>query len=247
MHTHAVRRALLFIAAAALTLAFAGAASAARYIVLYKAQGVPADGGAAVRAAGGTVVASYSQIGVIIAESTSPTFRGALMKDSRVDGVASTAGLGVQIKDQVDSSSPGDLPNAPATDSAEPLFGLQWDMRQIHTPEAHAITGGSQAVLAGDLDTGLDFTHPDLSPTTTQRTARTARAARLRHCCRATITPATARTPPARSPPPPTGSASSAWRRTSGSPAVKAANDDGFFFPEMVVCAFIWAGTHIST
>src|SRR4051794_41493729 len=35
-------------------------------------------------------------------------------------------------------------------------------MRQIHTPQAHAITGGSPAVVVGDIDTGLDYRHPDL-------------------------------------------------------------------------------------
>ena len=35
-------------------------------------------------------------------------------------------------------------------------------MQQIHSPEAHAITGGSPAVLVGDIDTGIDFNHPDL-------------------------------------------------------------------------------------
>src|SRR6185437_11286633 len=54
------------------------------------------------------------------------------------------------------------LPNSPATE--DPLFPLQWDMRQIHTPQAHAITGGSPSVLVGDIDTGIDFTHPDLAP-----------------------------------------------------------------------------------
>jgi hypothetical protein len=53
-----LKRALLFMAAGVVTLAFAGAASAGTYIVLYKAQGLPANGGATVRAAGGTVVAS---------------------------------------------------------------------------------------------------------------------------------------------------------------------------------------------
>ena len=52
MHGKVLRRVLLFLTAAALTLAFAGAASAATYIVLYKAAGVPADGGAKIRAAG---------------------------------------------------------------------------------------------------------------------------------------------------------------------------------------------------
>ena len=62
-----------------------------------------------------------------------------------------------------DGPPAGDLPNTPATD-ADTLSPLQWDMRQIHTPEAHAITGGSPAVLVGDIDTGIDFTHPDLAP-----------------------------------------------------------------------------------
>jgi len=35
-------------------------------------------------------------------------------------------------------------------------------MRQIHTPEAHAITGGSPELLVGDIDTGFDKDHPDL-------------------------------------------------------------------------------------
>ena len=30
-------------------------------------------------------------------------------------------------------------------------------MRQIHTPEAHAITGGSPEVLVGDIDSGIDY------------------------------------------------------------------------------------------
>ena len=52
--------------------------------------------------------------------------------------------------------------SAPATDS-DSLSGRQWDMVQIHTPEAHAITGGSPSVVVGDIDTGLDYTHPDLA------------------------------------------------------------------------------------
>ena len=49
----------------------------------------------------------------------------------------------------------GGLPNSPASDS-DNLSPLQWDMAQIHTPEAHAITGGSSSVLVGDIDSGMD-------------------------------------------------------------------------------------------
>jgi len=60
MPKHAFRRAVVVLAAMALMLAFAEVASAGKYIVLYKAKGVPADGGAVIRGAGGTVVASYA-------------------------------------------------------------------------------------------------------------------------------------------------------------------------------------------
>ena len=67
------------------------------------------------------------------------------------DGVAGT---------QTDASSP--VVNTPVSDT-DSLSGLQWDMRQIHTPAAHAITGGSPSVVVGDIDTGLHYTHPDLA------------------------------------------------------------------------------------
>ena len=88
-------------------------------------------------------------------------------------------------------------------------------MRQIHTPEAHAITGGSPAVLVGDIDTGIDFTPSGSGArTSTSPTASTARAARRARRSPRRTTTATARTPPARSPRPATASASSASRRT---------------------------------
>ncbi|TMD19157.1 MAG: hypothetical protein E6J07_05615, partial [Chloroflexi bacterium] len=108
------------------------------YIVLYGASAVPADASASMAKAGGSLVYSYPQIGVAIAKSDSATFRASIVKDSKVEGAASTAAFATQLKDNIaktdDASGPqpGDLPNAPATDS-DSLSGLQWDMRQIHT------------------------------------------------------------------------------------------------------------------
>src|SRR3989442_5498141 len=134
---------------------------------LYSAGAFPADASAGIAKAGGSLVYSYPQIGVAIAKSDSASFRANLVKDNRVEGAAATAAFMTQVKteqartDDASGPAPGDLPNAPATDS-DTLSGLQWDMRQIHTPDAHAITGGSPAVLVGDIDTGIDFNHPDL-------------------------------------------------------------------------------------
>ena len=227
--------------------AFAPAANAGNYLVLYKQQSVASGAGATIRNAGGSVVASYREIGVVIAHSNSASFRSNLLKDARIWGAASTAGMGVQVDDAgLEASGPpiGDLPNFPANDSAEPLFPLQWDMRQIHTPEAHAITGGSPEVLVGDIDTGLDFTHPDLAPN---------------------YDPANSTDCSSGAPAPllPGNDVFGHGTHTAGTIAaaqngigivgvaprvkiagIKSSNNAGFFFPEMVVCSFMWAGTH---
>src|SRR6266700_1028156 len=229
------------------------AASAQTYIVLYKAQAVPADAANAILQAGGTLVYRYPRIGVVIASSDNTAFRDNLMTDSQIDSASATTNYGSKIDDGTvngESSTdgqgppPGDLPNAPASDS-DNLSPLQWDMRQIHAPEAHQITGGSPSVVVGDIDTGLDFTHPDL--------AQNVDFADSVSCLGGV---------PNTNP--------SAWKddnghgtHTAGTIAaasngigivgvapnvriagIKAGDSAGFFFPEAVVCAFVWAGTH---
>ena len=226
--------------AANLRAAPALAGASQTYVVLYKANAVAKD---AIGSAGGTLVASYPQIGVAIARSSSATFAADAAKDSRVEGAAATAKFATRL--DVDTSDAGPLPgSAPATDS-DTLSGLQWDMRQIHTPEAHAITGGSRSVVVGDIDTGLDYRHPDLAPNVD--------FANSVSC----VTGAPNSDP-------------AAWdddnghgTHTAGTIAaasngigivgvapnvkiagIKAGNADGFFFPEAVICSFMWAGSH---
>ena len=237
------RRALMFVLAAVLTMAFAGAASAATYVVLYKSAGVSADAGTKIRAAGGTVVASYAQIGVVIAKSSSPTFRDTIAKDKSVDGVSATAAFATHLDNTDVTASEGDLPNAPATDS-DSLSGLQWDMRQIHTPEAHAITGGSPDVLVGDIDTGIDFTHPDLVQNIdVANSANCVSGAPVQGLAaqddngHGTHTAGTI------------AAASNGIGIVGVAPnvkiaAIKSGNAAGFFFPEAVICGFMWAGSH---
>ena len=135
------------------------AASGPTYIVLYAAQAVPADAAATIAAAGGSLVYKYNQIGVALAASANSTFAANLRRDSRIAGVAATAGFASQIGDVATSdnaAAPAPGTPAPGDDS---LSALQWDMTQIHVPEARAITAGSSSVLVGDIDTGLDY-HP---------------------------------------------------------------------------------------
>ena len=231
----------------------AHADAAQTYIVLYKAQAVPTDAADVISQAGGTLVYSYPQIGVAIARSDSTAFGANLMADNQVDGVSATTNFATKIDDGTvkgESSNdaggppPGNLPNGPATDT-DTFSSLQWDMRQIHTPEAHAITGGSPAVLVGDIDTGIDYKHPDLRQNIDD--------ANSVNCLSGVPVPGmvaanddnghgthTAGT---------IAAASNGIGIVGVAPnvhiaAIKAGDAAGFFFPEAVVCAFVWAGTH---
>ncbi len=240
-----IAAALVFI----LTLAMAAnvgatpavAGSSQTYLVLYRGNAVAAD---AIAVAGGTLVANYSAIGVAVARSSSATFAVNVRKDSRVEGAAATAGFATRLND--DGAAGGDAPvaNALAT-SSDSLSGLQWDMVQIHAPEAHAITGGSSSVTVGDIDTGLDYTHPDLAPNVD--------SARSANCLTGAAVPGavaanddnghgthTAGT---------IAAASNGIGIVGVAPnvkiaGIKAGNAAGYFFPEAVVCAFMWAGDH---
>jgi subtilisin family serine protease len=118
-------------------------------------------------------------------------------------------------------------------------------MAQIHAPEAHAITGGSPSVLVGDIDTGLDYTHPDLaanvddaaSVNCTSGAPVQGEVAAMDDNGHGTHTAGTI------------AAASNGIGIVGVAPnvriaGIKAGNAAGFFFPEAVVCAFVWAGTH---
>ena len=135
------------------------------YLVLFKGSSSPANAAAIVTAAGGTVVADYSKIGVLVASSGNTAFDDTARREQQGRGRLGDHRLRHPARRRAEvgrrRAQPGDLPNAPATD-ADTFSPLQWDMRQMHTPEAHAITGGSPAVVAGTIDTGVDYRHPDL-------------------------------------------------------------------------------------
>jgi lantibiotic leader peptide-processing serine protease len=230
---------------AAASLPYSSTGVTETYVVLYKKNTVPSDAATLVSKAGGSLVYSYKQIGVLIARSDNAAFKANLLTDSRIQGASATTKFGTQLDGSVaDDNAPTVDPGTPAPGN-DPLSGLQWDMVQIHAPEARAINGGSPTVVVGDIDTGLDYTHPDLAPNVD--------FANSVSC----VSGAPDTNP-------------SAWMddnghgtHTAGTIAaakngigivgvapnvkiagIKAGNAAGFFFPEAVICAFMWAGTH---
>ena len=246
-------------------------AAATTYLVLFKSQAVPSDASTSITRAGGSLVYKYDPIGVAIASSSSTTFRDALVRDSRVEGVVPTAAFrtmadrdlsttgetailsssAVPSTDYLSSSDPLPLVQEPSVlagppvPTSDPLTGLQWDMMQIAAPQARAVTGGSPSVVVGVISSGIDYTHPDL-------------AANIDFADSVSCVGGVPNTNPA------------AWRDDFGvgthsagiiaaaangigiegvAPgvkvaAIKAGDFQGFFYPEAVVCAFMWAASH---
>jgi subtilisin family serine protease len=215
------------------------------YLVVYHQQALPAGAAATIAGAGGTVVAVYDAIGVAVVRSDRTAFAANLALDSRVEGVSTTAGLATRLNDSMSTDTTATVDTAAPAPGDDTLSHLQWDMNQIQAPAARAINGGSPSVTVGDIDTGLDYTHPDL-------------AANVDFGKSASCIGGVAKTAP------------SAWNddnghgtHTAGTIAaarngigivgvapnvkiasIKAGDAAGFFFPEAVVCAFMWAGTH---
>jgi len=81
---------LTFGATAALALAFAGSAGAARFVVIYSSHVSQPVAERHVARAGGQLVAAYPQIGVVVAESSDPGFESAIERLPRVQGATAT-------------------------------------------------------------------------------------------------------------------------------------------------------------
>ncbi len=216
------------------------------YIVLYNKSATPADASTTLARAGGALVADYRDIGVVIASSASSTFAADVLKDGRVQGASATTRFATRVDDNIgddaDAAEPVLGTPAPGSDN---LSGLQWDMNQIQAPQARAINGGSSSVLVGDIDTGLDYTHPDLAPNVDDAASVNCvsgspiqgKVAAMDDNGHGTHTAGTI----------------AAAKNTIGIVGVapnvkiagiKAGNAAGFFFPEAVICAFMWAGSH---
>ncbi len=223
----------------------AAAGTTQTYLIVYSASAVPSDAARTISAAGGTLMVSYGAIGVAVARSDNEGFVGRMSADSRVAGAVATGAFATALADDPASDDVADsIADTPVTDT-DNLSGLQWDMVQIHTPEAHAITGGSPSVTVGDIDTGLDYTHPDLAANVDD--------ANSVNCVTGVPVPGKVAANDDHGHGTHTAGTIAAAANGIGIVGVapnvkiagiKAGNAAGFFFPEAVVCAFMWAGSH---
>lgn len=219
----------------------------------------------AVKDAGGVVVQSWPETGVVIAHSTDADFRTAVKAEAKGHAVESV-GLTrtVPVSEATPDGTAGTTTSTATARSAraatydqevsgstleavaaDPLETEQWDMRLIKADQAHEITDGSPDVVVGVLDSGIDPEHVDLAPNIDVANSVNCTAA-------------------GRVDTSPTGwyittsyhgthvaGTIAAARNGTGivgvAPGVKIAsvkvvNDDGFIYPEYAICGFMWAG-----
>jgi subtilisin family serine protease len=161
-----------------------------------------------------------------------------------VQGAASTASYGIQLESDFEMAEGLDaLAGAAATGAFDdPLTSLQWDMVQIAVPEAHEVSMGNPSVIVGDIDSGIDAYHPDLAANVDWSRSVS---------CIGGVPDQTY----------------SAWEdnnfhgtHTAGTiaaayngigivgvapdvsiAAIKGCNDEGYCWPEAIICSFVWA------
>jgi subtilisin family serine protease len=218
----------------------------------------------AVRDAGGVVVQSWPQIGVVVAHADRAAFRADVVRQDRghaVESVGATRTVAVSegTPGRAGTATPHHGPKGAkvrsggtdateaATPAADPREAEQWDMSLIKADRAHATTDGSRSVVVGVLDSGIDATHPDLAANIDARDSVSCVDAGRPDTSHTSWLPTT----------------SDHGTHVAGTIAaarngvgivgvapdvrvasVKVVNDDGFIYPEYAVCGFVWAATH---
>ncbi len=214
------------------------------YIVLYNRSAVPTNAAKVIARTGGRLVYSYDAIGVAIARSADPGF-GAAMRGARgVQGAASTAAFGTQLETDFEIATGLEaLTSVTATGAFDdPYTNRQWDMFQISVPEAHMVTMGDPSVIVGDIDSGIDAYHPDLaanvdwtrSVSCIEGVPNQDYAAWQDNNGHGTHTAGTI------------AAAYNGIGIVGVAPdvklaAIKGCNDDGYCWPEAIICSFMWA------
>ncbi|MBK5331561.1 MAG: S8 family serine peptidase [Ilumatobacteraceae bacterium] len=167
-----------------------GSASTDSYVVLATDAASVDATIATVQAAGGRVDRVNRAIGLLTVTADSASFEGAVSGQGDVAGVALNISIGQAPADAASrrnavelegrdqpaiAARPGsDHEHGDDGDAAEPLAGLQWDMKMIGaTPDgSYDEQRGRKDVLVGVIDTGIDGSHPDIAPNFNRKLSR---------------------------------------------------------------------------
>jgi subtilisin family serine protease len=161
------------VAVPAVSTPAAGPGQETGYLVVLNEQD-RAVGLRAIERAGGKVV-KLNKLGIATATSSNPGFASALGSSGAVEAVGNDGGWQLQPLSVTQEPPPVPGPEMAADCAAQygvavdvgpdQLSACQWDMRRINASPAgsYAVNRGAGATI-GIIDTGVDFTHPDIAP-----------------------------------------------------------------------------------
>ena len=207
----------------------------------------------AIAEAGGTIVTSYDQIGVIVVHSSNADFARGVREVPGVESAGNTRNAPLPAQSTDDRGTPraltaDDLKDVKAAAGQDPLEPLQWDLAAIRADKAHEVSLGSPGVTVGVIDTGVDDTHPDLAPNF-DREASVNCVSGKPDTTDGAWRPGTGESPHGTHVAGEIAAAKNGVGMTGVAPGVKVAGikvatTAGYFYTEAVVCGFVWAAEH---
>jgi subtilisin family serine protease len=182
MRSHG-KRALVALSATLLIMAIpatsVGAGATADYVVVAEQGASSSTVKAAIKAAGGKVTGRNVAIDTYSATGPASGFILAVSASAAVDSAAHSKPIGSipgagPVKDLVPDAgaiatanargnAQGKKPGGGSTAGLDPLDGDQWGLKMVRSDLARQVNAGDSRVLVGIIDSGIDFSHPDLS------------------------------------------------------------------------------------
>ncbi|MCX5335178.1 MULTISPECIES: S8 family serine peptidase [unclassified Streptomyces] len=207
----------------------------------------------AISEAGGTIVTSYDQIGVIVVHSANPDFAKVVRKARGVESAGNTRNAPLPAQSTTDVGTPkvlsaAEVADAEAVAGQDPLEPLQWDLPAIKADKAHEKSLGSSKVTVAVIDTGVDDTHPDIAPNF-DRAASVNCVTGKPDTTDGAWRPGTGESPHGTHVAGEIAAAKNGVGMTGVAPGVKVSGikvstTAGYFYTEAVVCGFVWAAEH---
>lgn len=138
-----------------------------KYMVLFSGSSVPAGFAERVASLGGRVSSTNDVIGMAAVEGLSGAAAAELATSTDVNQIGPDIEVGLDPLEgipSVEELAADVSPASPTAPQTAGFFPRQWHLRQIRAHDAWAAGRlGSPAVRVFILDTGIDYTHPDLA------------------------------------------------------------------------------------
>ncbi|MED4202745.1 S8 family serine peptidase [Neobacillus mesonae] len=135
------------------------------YVVAYKGK-LPSNFSEKIEGAGGKVERVIQEIGTVEVASSDPSFLANIKQDTNVH--AADRELEAYLETDPDEKiqfTPG-TPNGDKVtldSNADSYWDQQWDMQRLtHNGDSYKLNKGNHDTVVAVIDTGIDFSHPDL-------------------------------------------------------------------------------------